>query len=104
MGYRAGFLVYMLLGAFFRRLLKVSKDLYPSKEKLHIGIRGLMAFSDFCDPLVIWLVWDWLDQLSLGHQLFYYALATVRVIMNAKSYETPKIWYRRIFKGERVFA
>ncbi len=91
--YKFGVLVYMLLGALFRRLWKISKDFFPESFSLHWSIQHLMIFFDFCDPLVIWLLWDWVETLPLGHKIFYFGLAGLRLVINAKAYPTITRWF-----------
>ena len=76
----------MLLGAIFRRFWKISKDFYPQNKRLQWSIHKAMIFFDFCDPLVILLLWGWIKTLDPAHQTFYFVLAAVRIIINAKSY------------------
>ncbi|MCJ8275722.1 MAG: hypothetical protein HRT44_09730 [Bdellovibrionales bacterium] len=94
--YKPGFLVYMLLGAIFRRFLKISKDFAPDNKSLHWSIHKLMIFFDFCDPIVIILLWDWIGTLELSHQVFYFLLATVRIIINAKAYPEIREFFLQI--------
>ena len=96
MYFKPGIFAYMLLGALFRRALKISKDLAPGREWLHNIIYRLMVFSDFCDPLIILLLWDWLQELSAFHRYCYFGLACIRIIINSQAY--PALNFSHLYK------
>lgn len=91
----AGFLGYMLLGAFFRRLRAWGK-LYKHK-KIERTSYWFMIFFDFCDILVIIFCWQWLLNLSLVHQVFYYTIVLTRVMINGKAYPKEKRLMKKWF-------
>lgn len=88
--YRFGILVYMLLGALFRRLWKISKDTLPDRPGVQNSMKTFMVFFDFCDPLVIYFLWDWVQSLPPAHQVCYLGLAVLRLFLNASAYPQIK--------------